>query len=49
MQIEFFEGHGEQVHDISYVQIEDPVVLILHTEDGLYIVFQLRFLRQISV
>ncbi len=41
VQIQLLETHREQMHDISYVQIEYPIVLlILHAEYGLHVVPQ---------
>ena len=41
MQIELFKAHGEEMHDVANVQIENPVVLVLHSQDGFDVVLQL--------
>ena len=42
VQVQLLQTHGQQVHDIAYVQVEDPVVLLvsLDPEDGLHVGLQ---------
>ena len=49
VEVELFEGHGQQVHDVADVQVEDPVVLVLYAEDCFYVVFQLGRLYEITI
>ena len=41
MQIQLFEAHREQMHDVANIQIKDPVILIFYSKNGLHIVLQL--------
>jgi hypothetical protein len=49
VEVEFFEGHRQQVHDVSDVKVEDPVVLVLDAEDCFYVVLQLGRLYEITI
>ena len=49
VEVEFFEGHGQQVHDVADVQVEDPVVLVFDAEDCFYVVLQLGRLYEITI
>jgi len=41
VKVQLFKAHGKEVHDISDVEVEDPVVLVLHAQDRLYVILQL--------
>ena len=39
MQVHLFSAQGLQMHNVSNIQIEDPVVLLLRTQYGLNVAF----------
>lgn len=42
VQVQLFKTHGKQMHDITNVQVENPVILqVLYSKDSLHVVFQL--------
>lgn len=45
VQVQFFQAHRQQVHDVTNVKVENPVVLVLHSEDCLDVVLQLDMSR----
>jgi hypothetical protein len=49
MEVELLEGHGQEVHDVADVKVEDPVVLVLDAEDCFYVVLQLGRLYEITI
>ena len=41
VQVEFFKAHRQQVHNITNVQVKDPVVLVLDPQNRFHVVLQL--------
>ena len=41
VQIEFFQAHRQEMHYIANIQIENPIILIFDSKNGLDIVLQL--------
>jgi len=38
VEVELFERHRQQVHDVADVQVENPVVMVFDAEDCFYVV-----------
>jgi hypothetical protein len=49
MQIEFFQRHGQQVHHIANVQVENPIIRIFDPQDGFHVVLKLYDLLGLAV
>lgn len=49
VEVKFFKWHGEQVHDVADVKIEDPVVLVFYAENCFYVVLQLGRFNEITI
>ena len=41
MQIQFFKAHWQQVHDIADIEVENPIILVFDTQNGLNVVLEL--------
>ena len=41
VQVKLFKTHRQQVHHVADVQVEDPVILIFDSKNGLDVVLEL--------
>lgn len=49
VKIELLERHGQQMHYISDVKVENPVISVFNPKDSLHVVFKLEYLFDVPI
>jgi len=45
MQVEFFKTHRKQMHHITNVQVENPVILVFYSKNRLHVILKSQHLN----